>query len=204
GAAIDERGIVIEVDAVAVEAGQDRVGNVGASAATQLDASTAFALADEGEVGQRWLGAWQRVEVELVVVRFDRTVAGAFALRDDHVLYLARPTEGPVEGVVLVTRQHDVLGIDRTAEEFDAVIGVVVHLDVVDHSAVTHALERDTIQLVGLGDVLAGILHHHVVQVAAVVCRIVAAVQTGGTFTLDLAQGGAFRATIDRRVAVDD
>src|SRR5690606_34598307 len=40
--------------------------------------------------------------------------------------------------------------------------------------------------------------------VAAVVCRIVAAVQTGGTFTLDLAQCGAFRATIDRRVAVDD
>jgi hypothetical protein len=43
-----------------------------------------------------------------------------------------------------------VLGVDRAAEELDAVVGGLVRLDVVDDRAVADALERDAVELVGV------------------------------------------------------
>ena len=103
------------------------------------------------------------------------------------MLYLAVPAESPVEGVVFVAGENQVLGVDRAAEEFDAVIGAVVNLNVINSCTAAYALEGDTIQLVGRGDVLAWVFYDDIAEYTAAVCCNIAAVFAGGTFPFKFA-----------------
>ena len=120
------------------------------------------------------------------------------------MLYLAVPAEGPVEGIVFVVGQNQVLGIHGAAEELDAVIGTAVYLDIIDHCAAACALEGNAIQFVSRGNVLAWVFDDDVAQYTAAVSCIVAAVLASGTFAFQFAQHRAGGTTIDRRVAIDD
>ena len=79
------------------------------------------------------------------------------------------------------------------------VVAVHVDLDVVVAAATADALERDAVQLVVRAELDAGELDAHVAQRAAVVVRVVAAIDAGIAFA------GAFAARdVHRRAAVDD
>ena len=126
---------------------------------------------------------------------------------DDQVLDAAPPAVGPVQAVVGVAGEHQMLGADRAAEELHAIVQIVVDLDVIHFGAGTHALEGDAVQLVLRVHVGAGVLDHDIVQDAAAVVGVVAAEQAGVGLALLGALGGAavgpFQAIVDRGVAVD-
>jgi len=100
-----------------------------------------------------------RIGTRISVVRRAQVIAfkAAFASlvdNDKHVLSFTRPAVSPVKAVIGVTRQHHVQNVDRTAEEFDAVISVVVHLNEVDVNARGVALVQ-TEQNAALGGFLS-------------------------------------------------
>ena len=111
----------------------------------------------------------------------------------------ARPAVGPVEAVVGDPRADHVLRIHGAAEELDAVVLVEVHLDVIHFGAAADTLEGDPVQLVVGAELGAGELHAHVVEDAAAVGGVVAAVGAGVALAFALAAGD-----VQRGVAVDD
>ena len=142
---------------------------------------------------------WQQVVVELVVVGLDRVVGVVAALANDQELGPPRPPERPVEAVVGRVRRDGVLDVCRAAEPLERVVAVHVDLHELVGAATADALECDAIELVVRAELDAGVLDSHVAQRAAVVVRVVAAVDAG----VGLAH--AFAALdVHRRAAVDD
>src|SRR5690606_33505382 len=109
------------------------------------------------------------------------------------------------EGVVVVAGTDQVLAVDRAAEPFEAVVGAVVYLHVLDRGARTQAGQGDAVELDVREDLEAGVHHAHVLEHAAVVGVVVAAVEAVGTFNLRFAGRAArlrgARAGADRGAA---
>ena len=164
-------------------------------------------IAGQGHVGDARQGARFGGLVPLPVVGLDAVVTGVVRLVDDQVLEAALPAVGPVQAVVGVAGEHQMLGADRAAEELHAVVQIVMHLDVIHFRAGTHALEGDAVQLVLRIDIGAGVLDHDVVQPAAGVVAVGPAEQAGIGLALLGALGGAaigpFGTVVDGRIAVD-
>ena len=112
-------------------------------------AAVAAGTADEGEVRDHGVGAtfWKACLLRIRAhARFDHAVAAVRALNDDGELYGAVETVIGVDAVVVVSRQHEVPGIDGAAEPFDAVVRAVVDLHEVDRGAAAYACERNAVQ----------------------------------------------------------
>ena len=164
-------------------------------------------LAVHAHVGDGGVGPGQRALVTLAVVRFDGVIR-RIGLLNVEVLNAPGPAIRPVQGVVGVAGQHHVLGIHRAAEELDAIVEVVVDLNVVHHCGVAHRLEGDAVQLVFGVHVGAGEADADVAQHPGIVVAVGAAELSGvGLAFLDAVIGaavGTLRAIVDRRIAVDD
>ena len=164
-------------------------------------------LAVDGHVGDGRVGAGQSAFVAFAVVRFDGVVGGV-RLFDVEVLNVSGPAIRPVQRIVCIAREHDVLRIHRAAEELHAVVQVVVNLHVFHRRGVANRLEGDAVQLVLRVHVGTGETHAHVAQRAGVVVGVGTAEQTGVRLpflgTCVRAAACALRAVVDRRVAVDD
>ena len=200
------QGVALHAQAVGA-AFHHRVVEAQSGAAPQADGAFAW-VADDGHVGDARQRARLGGLVAFAVVGLDAVVASIVRLVDQQVLDAALPAVGPVEGVVGVAGEHDVLGVHGAAEELHAVVEIVVNLDEIHVRAAAHALEGDAVQLVLRIDVGTGVLHHDVVQPPAGIACIGAAEQAGVGLAFLGAGGGAadraFRAIVDRRVAVDD
>ena len=163
-------------------------------------------LAAYGHVGDGGIGAGLGILVALAVVRFYGVVGGV-RLLDVEVLDAPGPAVRPVQRVVGVAGEHDVLGVHRAAEELHAVVQVVVDLHVLDGGGGADRLEGDAVELVLLIDVGAGEADAQVAQNAGVVVRVAAAEEPrAGLALLGAVRGAAghpFRAVVDGRVAVD-
>ena len=66
-------------------------------------------------------------------------------LFNSNELRLTRPTECPVKRVIFIASQYDVLRIRGAAEEFNAIVRVIVHLNIVNDGSGTRALKRNTV-----------------------------------------------------------
>ena len=118
------------------------------------------------------------------------------------------PAIRPVQRIVGVAGEHDVLGVYRAAEELHAVVQVVVNLHVLHRRGVADRLEGDAVQLVLRVHVGTGEAHAHVAQCAGVVVGVGTAEQTGVRLPFLGTRIGAaactLRAVVDGRVPVDD
>src|SRR3546814_340878 len=83
---------------------------------------------DEGDVGQ----VGHRAVGQVLRAHLVHAVAAARALDDQAELDAAAEARVSVEGVVVVAGTNQVLAVDRAAEPFEAVVGAVVHLHVLD------------------------------------------------------------------------
>ena len=200
------QGLALDAQAL-VGPGQHRIVEVQSGAAPQADGPLA-GIAQNGHVGDVGLGNRPGLLVALAVVRFNAAVPRAGGLLNVQVLNGTLPAVRPVQAVVGVADQHHMGGVDGAAEELQAVVQVVIDLNVIDAGAAAHALEGDAVQLVLRIDIGAGELDDDIAQGAAVVVGVVAAEQAGAGLALlgalGGAAGGAFGAVVDGRVAVDD
>src|SRR5690606_6923042 len=124
-------------DAVVAKAADDEVVQVATGTFFQLYTGIGIGVADQGHVGNYRLRTRAGVTATGVVVGFDTLVA-AIGLEDHDVLQLAAPAEGPVQRVIAVATQVDVLAFGRAAEELHTIVKVVVYLDVVDQGATAY------------------------------------------------------------------
>ncbi|MNX91338.1 hypothetical protein D3C86_1234130 [compost metagenome] len=181
----------------------DVVVELAGGAATQAQTGAGRGVAHQGHVRDGRGRARQDVEAQLVIVGLVTGVAGGLqrVLGDDHVLDLAVPAEGPVQAVVVCARQHQVLGVDRAAEELDRIVAAVVGLDIVDGRTRSDAPEGDGVQFVGLGEAHAGIFDADILQRARGVVRHVAAVQARAAFGFGFTDSRRGRAVVDDAAA---
>ena len=115
-----------------------------------------------------------------------------------------------VERVIVLTGEHKVLAIDRSAEEFDPVVRAVVDLDIVDHRSRTDAGKRYPVQLIACRDFKTGMLDQRIAQRAAIIRWLGTAVdgiRIGHTFnhvvTGDCRRCRRIAAAVDRCTAED-
>src|SRR5690606_3915568 len=149
-----------------------------------------------GEVGDVRVGVLaggERDGVAAVGARpLVHVVAGAVALDDDAELHGAVPGRVDVEAVVAGAGDDDPAGVDRAAEDLDAVVGAVVGLHVLDGGAAADAAHGQARQLVAAGEGEARVPDLHVLHGAGVVGRRVAAVHAEvAAFDAGLALRGA-------------
>src|SRR5690606_1613213 len=165
-------------------AGDHGVVDLGAAAEVDGEAravaAAATGAADVGEVRDlrvRVLGVRQRKRIAAVGARpLVHVVAGAVALDHHAELHAAVPAGVDVEAVIAGAGDHDAPGVDRAAEDLDAVVGAVVDLHVLDGGAAADAAHGQALELVATGEGEAGVLDLHVLHGAGVVGGRVAAV----------------------------
>ena len=206
--------VLVDVEAFVGEVGDDTVVKLASGTFADQHALVRFSasfITDEGEVGDHRVGARQLVvgtTGTTAVVELEALVGVRAFLDDEDELGAAGPAIGVVHGVVADTGQNNVLHVDGATEHLDAIVLVVVDLDIVDRGAVTNALEGDAVQLVLGRNFETGITQLHILVDTGVVGRNVAAEQARATFASLRTIGGATgygRVTIvDRRATIDD
>ena len=105
--------------------------------------------------------------------------------------------------------ENSVLHVHRAAEPLDTIVEIVVDLDEVNFSAVTNALECDTVELVIIGQTGTGILNAKIHERTGVISGIITTEKTGraltGLFTVcGTACCRRIDAGIDRSETVND
>ena len=174
----------------AVEEAADKAG---------VDPECVGAGPDQREVGDGRIG--RRRDGVAGARHFHAVVAAISALLDHHELGSAAPAIVEVERVVVIAGENHIFQVHRAAEDFDAVVGVIVHLDIFDGGAVADAAEGQAVQFVAvLVQRKAGEADLHVADNAAVVVRSRAAVNR---FRIGHALDGLFAAYRSRRRAAD-
>lgn len=143
--------------------------------------------ADEGHVGEGGLGAGGGVEVVDIVVRFDAAVSEVGVLECYKELSCATPSKVVVKAVIASARDEDVFEIDRTAEEFDAIVFVSVDLDVFDGGSRADGVKGDAVEFVVGADKPPCEFDTDIAQDAAAVVVVAAAVPARTTFSETLA-----------------
>ena len=173
----DDLGAAVHEDAVVVL-------HARAVAVLQGVAAGGQGLADGGHVVERarghGLGVALRgaVDLELRVEEAGARGGDAGVAGDDQAeLAAAAPAVVEVDRVVADVPDLEVLEVDGAAPDLDAVVDVVHHLDVVDLGLAADAAERDAVELVAEADHLAAVAEGAVLQDAAVVEVVAAAVE---------------------------
>jgi hypothetical protein len=133
-------------------------------------------MTDDREIRKGRLGAGSGGVKVGVVIGFNTVVAVVVVLLDDDELNASIPAIGPVQAIVGGTSDHEIPGIDRAAEEFDAVVFRHVRLDIFDGRAPADALKGNAVEFVVGAEEASGELDPHVAQDAAVVGRVGAAI----------------------------
>ena len=149
------------------------------SAARALATLIAIRVATDRDVVELRVRARQRVVVELAVVGLDAVVRVVSTLVNGDELRPSGPAEGPIEAVVGGVRGHGVLDVGRPAEPLERIVAVHVDLQVFVAASAADALECNAVQLVVRAEFHPGELDPHVPQRAAVVVRLIAAVDPG-------------------------
>ena len=181
--------VLVDVEAFVGEVGDDTVVELASGTFADQHALVRFSasfITDEGEVGDDRVGTRELIvgaTGATAVVKLEALVGVRAFLDDEDELGAASPTIGVVHGVVADTGQNDIFHVDGATEHLDAIVLVVVDLDVVDSRAITNALEGDAVELVIGRDFETGITQLHVLVDTGIVGRNVAAEQARAAFT---------------------
>ena len=104
-------------------------------------------------------------------------VAAAVDLVDDHILDGALITIVGIDRFIIVACQDQVFGVHGSTEKLNAVIRIVVNLNVLNDGAVTDAAKSDAVQLIVWRQLEARILDLNVAQYTRTIAHIIAAIE---------------------------
>src|SRR5690606_21089407 len=186
-----------------VEPGDDGIGDAAGRAAAQAHAVQALvAVADQGDVGNLGIGPGRILLVLVQVVGLNAVGVGiGGGVRRAHgELQRASPAGVPVEHVVVDAGAGQVLGRNRAAEPFEAIVQGLENLHVGDRGLAAYSAHGQTVDLVVGGEFEAGVLDAHVFQFAGTVGIVVAAIGHA-LYALD---GGGAAGEVDAGLAEDD
>src|SRR5207344_1111450 len=106
-------------------------------------------------------------------------------------LIRAAITHVGIKGVIIAEGADEILGVDRAAEEFKAIVGDGVGFDILNRRATTNRAERQTIDFLVGGKFRAAVADRDIADDTRVVVVIVAAVAEG-EFATEINVGETF------------
>ena len=168
---------------------EDAVIDLHAGVVTELRSSPAACwLTDEGHVVERNGGHWLGIGL-LRAVNLNGTVAetrarsgarNAVAGNDQAELSLTAPSLVEIERIVADVPDAEVLEVDLSAPNFNAVVDVVHDLNVINDGVLTDATERKAVQFITKANHLAAVAERNEAKHTAVVLVIAATVEGAG------------------------
>ncbi len=82
------------------------------------------------------------------------------------VLHLTRPAIGIVKRVIRIAIQCDIFRIRCATEKFDAIISIIVNLNIIDICPRACSLKGYAVEFIGGGNLKPRIAHLHIAQLS--------------------------------------